>query len=115
MDREFGISDPIRALTARVRKLERAAEGQRMEVRTERLVVVDDRGNERIVGEVVAGGTAELRMDLPDRPPGLPASVMLFTNPGTPVYDLPPGIGVQVWVDGDEVRAFDAWSEVRWW
>jgi hypothetical protein len=105
-----GADDVVRVLTKRVRKLERAIEGQALEVRTRRLVVIDRDGAERIVGEVGGHGTAELRMDLPGCLPRRRSSVVMFANPGDLVYDLPPGVGVQLWLDGDAARRFDVWA-----
>ncbi len=110
MEMTGGADDVVRALATRVRKLERTLEGQVFEVRTRRLVVVDPDGAERIVGEVASHGTAELRMDLPGRLPGRRTSVLMFANPGDLVYDVPPGVGVQLWLDGNAARRFDVWA-----
>lgn len=111
MDMECSDHDPVRALAVRVRKLEMAIEGLGLEVRTLRLVVINSRGVERIVGEVVPGGTAELRMDLPDSPPGERTAVMVFANPGDAANELPAGVGVHLWVDGDAAKALDVWVD----
>lgn len=83
------------------------------EVRTRRLVVVDDDDQERITGEVVRG-TVELSVDLPGQPPGRRSSVLVFANPGDEQLGLPPGLGVQLWVAGDAVDEFATWIGVDW-
>lgn len=113
MDRERRTDDPFGALEGRVRRMEETVAGLGREVRTRRLVIVDRRDDERIVGEVEPGGVAELRLDLPGRPQGNRTSVLLFSNPGTPVYDLPPGTGVHLWLDGEAVEEFDVWLEAE--
>ncbi|MDA8318115.1 MAG: hypothetical protein M0010_23545 [Actinomycetota bacterium] len=68
------------------------------ELRTERLVVVDKAGAERIVGEVV-GGHAELRLDLPGSSPPRRSSVLVFSS--APGREPGEAIGLQLWVEGD--------------
>ncbi len=85
-------------------RLEQVVADQGSEVRTRRLVVVNHQDTERIVGEVVPDGTAEVRMDLPGRPVGERTSLLLFANPGDEASWLPSGVGVHLWVDGDAVR-----------
>jgi hypothetical protein len=77
-----------------------------LETRTRRLVVVDSEGYERIVGEVV-NGHAELRLDLPGTAEGHRSSVLLFTRVRD--RDIGPGLGVEVWLNGDSVLALGAW------
>lgn len=111
MDVESDTEGPYSALVDRVQRMEETLAGMGQEVRTRRLVVVDHQDDERIVGEVEPGGVAELRLDLPGRPRGNRTSVMLFSNLGTPVYDLPPGVGVHLWLDGEPINEFDIWLE----
>jgi hypothetical protein len=111
MDIENSTEGPFGALAERVRRMEEALTGMSREVRTRRLVVVDHQDDERIVGEVGADGTAELRLDLPGRPWGKRTSVMLFGNPGTELFDLPPGVGIHLWLDGEPVEEFDIWLD----
>lgn len=96
----------------RLRALEEAVAGQRGEIRTRRLVVTDERDDERVVAEVV-GTTAELRVQLP--PPlggGAPgAAVVAFASPAAP--GRPGGtdgdaIGLQVWAAGDALVELEA-------
>ena len=102
MDIESDLGDPCGALADRMRQMEEAVAGMGEEVRTRRLVVIDRQDDERIVGEVEPDGTAELRLDLPGRPQGKRTSVMLFGNPGADLFDLPPGVGIHLWLDDVE-------------
>ena len=79
------------------------------EVRTRRLVVVDDDGHERIVGEVVSG-YAELRLDLPGTAPERSTSLLLFAS-DVRGNDQGPSLGFQLWIDGDSVLGFSAHEE----
>lgn len=98
----------MEGLTTRLARVEAALAELTKEVRTRRLVVVDDDGQERITGEIVRG-TAELSVDLPGQPPGRRSSVLAFANPGDEELGLPPGLGVQLWLEGDAVDEFGAW------
>jgi len=95
----------------RLAGLEAAVAAMAAEIHTKRLVVMDDDGRDRIVAEV-AGTVAEVRLDLPagDRHPAM--SVLVFANPGDADLDLGPGVGVQLWVDGEEVTRLVAWSDL---
>ncbi|HVX20334.1 MAG TPA: hypothetical protein VHB02_03195 [Acidimicrobiales bacterium] len=99
-------------LGERVARLEAAVAALGAEVRTGRLVVVDQQARPRIVAEVV-DGTAEVRLDLPGGGDRSALSVLVFANPGDRELDLAPGVGVQLWVDGDEVDRLVAWGEGR--
>ncbi len=109
-DRAGSDVDPRGELADRMRQMEQTLAGMGKEVRTCRLVVID-RQDERIGGEVEPDGTAELRLDLPGRPRGNRTSVRLFSNPGTEFFDLPPGVGIHLWLDGDPVEEFDVWLD----
>jgi hypothetical protein len=111
MDTESELGDPCGALAGRMRQMEERVAGMGEEVRTRRLVVIDRQDDERIVGEVGSDGTAELRLDLPGRPRGKRTSVMLFANPGAELFDLPPGVGIHLWLDGEPVEEFDIWLD----
>ena len=100
-------------MAARLARVEAALSDLGHEVRTRRLVIVDDDGQERIVGEVVRG-TAELSIDLPGQPHGRRSSVLVFANPGDEELALPPGLGVQLWVEGDAVDELGTWLGVDW-
>ena len=89
-------------------RLETAVAALAAEIQTRRLVVVDDRGRPRIVAEVV-GSTAEVRLDLPGDGDQPAMSVLVFANPGDEAVGLGPGVGVQLWVDGDEVDRLVVW------
>lgn len=92
----------------RLKRLKEAVAALSTEVRTRRLVVTDDEGRDRIVGEVVDGVT-ELRLDLPGRAAGRGTAVLVFANPGS--ERLGPGIGVQLWHEGDCVDELSVWPD----
>src|SRR5262249_19241060 len=82
------------------------------EVRTRRLAVLDDHGNEPILGEIVKGNS-EMRVDLPGCEPLRSTSLLLFTHIAD--RDMGPGLGLRVLVDGDEVLVFGAWHVAGDW
>jgi hypothetical protein len=105
---------------ARLDALERAVGALGAEVRTRRLVVVDDDGNERIVGEVVRA-TAEFRLELPGGESGTHTAVVLFASPVAMGIDPDEGdlgatIGLHLWAEGDAITEVDAWpgEDGRW-
>lgn len=107
-------------IAARLAALERAVGAMGVEVRTRRMVVVDNDGNERIVGEV-CHATTELRLDLPGGEPGAHTAVVLFATPVAAEPEpeeigLGPAIGIQLWAEGDAVTEIDAWldHDGRW-
>jgi hypothetical protein len=80
------------------------------EVRTRRLVVVDDQGDEQVVGEVV-NGQAELRVQLRS-PVGRSTTVLFYAAPDGGTTPLAPAsafsfgqkggrVEVNLWADGD--------------
>ena len=104
------------------------------EIRTKRLVVVDELGRVRLVTEVV-GETTELRLELPGDTPGDRATgpddgaasrsgagraaVVLHATTSTaegPDDGLGPAVGIQLWADGDSVVEIDSWPgpDGRW-
>jgi hypothetical protein len=128
-------------IEARLAALERLVRAMADEIRTGRIVVVDDRGRARVVTEIV-GETAELRLELPDRVPDRPADgpadgpaagpaadpgdgtggrhgvgragVVLHATPtaaGDADDGLGPAVGIQLWADGDAVVEIDAWPD----
>lgn len=115
METETGVDESITALAIRVRKLERVMEGLGIEVRTQRLVITVGCGGERILGEVVEGRMAELRVDRPGQPAGEWTSVRMFANPGDETSGLPSGLGLHLWVDGDAVKEFDVRTDGAEW
>ncbi len=60
MDQDSTNSDVYNAIEVRLSRLEVAVGRQPVELRTRRLVVVDEHDTPRIVGEVHSGGMAEL-------------------------------------------------------
>lgn len=83
------------------------------EIRTRRLVVVDDGGAERIVAEV-AGSMAEVRVALPDVD-GHTGSVQIYAAEHDGQGDLGPMLGLQVWADGNVRAGIDVWPEDGRW
>lgn len=99
-------------LEGRVERLEAAVAASNEETRTRRLVVTDEAGVERIVGEVV-GTTAELRLDLPGSQDGRRTSLLVFANPGDEATNLGSGVGVQVWLNGEAVDELSVWGDLE--
>ena len=84
-------------------RVEEAVEALGREVRTRRLVILDGAGAPRITGEV-AGGVAELRVELEPSAAGATTAVLVFAADGTGGgLGFDPAIGVQLWVGGDGV------------
>lgn len=103
----------------RVAAVEREVVSLGDELRTRRIVVHDDEGRERIVGEVV-GGTAELRVELGDGP-GMRSAVVIVASSfvagrGPDDDGMGPAVAVQLWTEGETVAELDAWpdEEGRW-
>ncbi|MGH9082013.1 MAG: hypothetical protein ACRDWN_01570 [Acidimicrobiales bacterium] len=48
------------------------------------------------------------------RPLGRRGSVLVFANPGDKEFLLPPGLGVQLWVEGHVVDGYGSWIGVGW-
>jgi len=92
---------------ARVAALEAAVHSLAQEVRTRRLVVRDDAGDDRIVAEV-RGATAELRV-MTAAAAG--AVVVFATEPS----DLDGGVGVQLWARGDAPVELALWCDGGTW
>lgn len=83
------------------------------EIRARRLVIVDERGDERIVAEVT-GDTAVVEVSLPSNF-GKQASIVLVACPE--VGDgIGPGVGVQGWAEDDQRTEVNLWQEAdgRW-
>jgi hypothetical protein len=93
---------PIELLHSRLESLERIVAAQQAEVRTRRLVVVDETGTERVVTDV---GTsfAELRLRIGARRP-LDVVLVAAHEPSDPAAGSTAGI--EVWLDGDHVGGF---------
>lgn len=85
--------------------------GLAQEVRTRRLVVVDDRGRERIVAELV-GDDAFVRLDLVRREGEGTTGLVLSATDGGDTASL----GVEFWAEGNSVGGFDVWRgpDGRW-
>lgn len=74
-----------------------------------RRLVIDDAGTlPRIVGEVL-NGVAELRIELGD-PPG--THLLLYAGEIAPGV---PGLGVELFVEGDSVARLHAWRDGGHW
>jgi hypothetical protein len=103
-------------VTARLARLEEALEALGREVRTRRLIVLDDARGPRIIGEV-ADGVAEVRVELGPSPAGASPSVLVFAADGTGGgLGLDPAVGVQLWADGGGVIELTASPDAdgRW-
>ncbi|MGH9090123.1 MAG: hypothetical protein ACRDZR_01880 [Acidimicrobiales bacterium] len=123
----------------RMAALEEAVAAMATEVRTRRLVVSAGPGTPRVVAEVVRD-TAELRVELPPDGDGAGAATVLFASGAVPVAEpgheragpagvrppgqatgdgsadaggsgLGPGVGLQLWAEGDAVAELDAWPD----
>jgi hypothetical protein len=99
-------------LEGRVERLEATIAALSEESRTRRLVVTDEAGKERIVGEVV-GAAAELRLDLPGSQEARRTSVLVFANPGDEATALGSGVGVQLWSVGNMVHELVVWGDAE--
>jgi len=97
-----GSEPPASRLAAAETALGRLAQ----EVRTRRLVVVDDRDRERIVAEL-DGEDAYFRLDLPRREGEGTTGLILYANTGGDVAS--PSLGLQFWADGNAIGGFEAW------
>ena len=90
------------------------------ELRTQRIVVHDEEGRERIVAEVVCD-TAELRVELGDQAPVERTAVVLVASPlvaGRDAGDvgMGPAIALQLWTEGETTVGLEAWpgEDGRW-
>jgi hypothetical protein len=108
VDKEGQASDREAELLRRMVALEREIASLRQEVRTQRLVVVDDAGHERLVAAVV-GPAIELRMPLSNSVPGHTTGILLFAIDGSD--GLPGGVGVQLWGNGLLVKELTLWED----
>lgn len=77
------------------------------EVRTRRLVVVDEAGEEHIVAEV-NGGHAEVQLFLAGSVPGHDSMVVLSAGSDP---QLGPTVGVHLWAEGDQLAGFSGWRD----
>jgi hypothetical protein len=100
-------------LAARVQRLEEAARTPCAELSVRRLAVVDERGQERIVGEA-RGDDAELRVQLDAGGLLGTASVVLFAYGARDGLD--PTVGVQLWAHDEPLAELEVWPDVhgRW-
>ncbi|HVX23207.1 MAG TPA: hypothetical protein VHB02_17835 [Acidimicrobiales bacterium] len=83
------------------------------EVRTRRLVIVDQDGTERIVAEVVKS-IAEVRVALPEID-GHTGSAQLYAAEHDGQGGFGPMIGLQIWADGNVRAGLDVWPEGWGW
>ncbi len=82
----------------------------RLEVRTDRLVVLDREQRERLVAEVV-DGVIELRLELPPVRQGRRTALLGFAAQRRD--QLCSGIGLQVWAEGELVTELCWWEDER--
>lgn len=97
----------------RLAVVERWVAGLGHEVRTRRLVVHDEEGRDRIVGEVCCG-TAEVRVELGGEVPGDRSAVVLVASPlvtGRDATDdgMGPAVALQLWAEGEPVIGLETW------
>jgi hypothetical protein len=99
----------------RIEALEGSIERLKSEVRTSRVVVEDDEGRPRVVIETV-DGAAELRLELPGSAEGKRTALLLFSAEGRESTGYAAAIGLELWVEGNEVSAYAAWRhpDGRW-
>ncbi|HEX3980210.1 MAG TPA: hypothetical protein VHW93_03255 [Acidimicrobiales bacterium] len=83
----------------RLARLEGLMAGLAEEVRTERLVVIDPDGRERLTAQV-EGSTVVLCVGLGEAEGDRDASAVIYAQDDP---DLGPGVGVQLWAAGDSV------------
>jgi hypothetical protein len=55
----------------------------------------------------------ELRIDVPGSAPGEGSALLLFATDGQEDTGFESGIGVQLWVEGDEVATYSAWQNAQ--
>jgi hypothetical protein len=108
VDKGDDASDREAELLQRVDALEREIAAMRLQVRTGRLVVVDEAGRERLVAGLV-GPAIELRLPLAASTPSRITEVVLFAVEGRD--GLAGGVGVQLWGDGTVVRELTLWQD----
>ncbi len=113
MDQDSTNSDAHNALEARLARLEVAVARQPAELRTRRLLIVDEHDIPRIVGEVHSGGMAELRLDAGGESDDNSASVSVFATPGDRPLGAGCGSGLQVWINRNAVDEITAWAELE--
>jgi hypothetical protein len=90
-------------LQSRVAALERAVAAHEAEVRTRRLVVVDDTGAERLI-TAVGESFAEVRLSVGGRRRRLDVVLVAAREPSDPRAGAT--AGVEVWFDGDHLGGF---------
>ncbi|MHB8246433.1 MAG: hypothetical protein ACYDGN_14015 [Acidimicrobiales bacterium] len=95
-------------LCERVARLQSELARLRDVVRTNRLVVVDEEDRERLVAEI-NDGVLELRLQLPSGGAGQRTELLAFTTPPRDV--LAPGLGMQLWANGNLVKEFCWWDD----
>jgi hypothetical protein len=118
MPKDLEAHDPLEARVGRLEghltEIGRTVGAFENEIRTRRLVIVDDTDHPWIVGEVSAEA-AELRLELPTLSGTQGPELLLFALAGThpgPV-DLGPGIGLQLRAHGQAIFELDAWPHTN--
>lgn len=101
----------IETIAERLAYLEAAMAALSVELRTRRLVVVDDDERDRIVVQVDQAGVAELTMRLPGGAGEERSELLAFANPGEAEADISSGIGLQIWRNGNAVVEFSSWID----
>jgi hypothetical protein len=111
-DRERESASDAPTIEERLTVLETSISDLASEVRTGRLVVQDEEGRTRVVGEIV-GGVTEFRLDVPGSPSGEGAALLLFATDGQDDTGAEAGVGIQLWIEGDEIATYSAWRNAR--
>jgi hypothetical protein len=96
----------LSGLTGRIEALESALQHLGREVVTRKVVVLDPDSRTELVAEVV-DGVLELRVGLVSEEPGRRTELLCFAAPARD--ELPGGVGVQLWANGDVA------NESCWW
>ena len=101
----------VTAFEQRLAAVEAAADALGREVRTRRLVVIDDAGQPCIVAEVT-GSAVELRLQVGGEPARSDTvSVLVFAVDTPPGLDLAAGAGIQLWRAGCVVAGLAGWTD----
>jgi hypothetical protein len=104
--------DETETPASRLATLEALVAGLADEVRTERLVVIDPAGRERLTAQV-EGSTVVLCVGLGEAEGDRDASAVIYAQDDP---DLGPGVGLQLWAAGDSVVEVSATRQAgrRW-
>jgi len=111
-DRERKSASDAPTVEERLSVLEASIGNLANELRTGRLVVQDKEGRPQVVAEIV-GGVTEFRIDVPGSPSGEGAALLLFATDGQDDTGSEAGVGIQLWIEGDEIATYSAWRNAR--